>query len=986
MMNRNGAKSAWAAACIAIGFLQACSNGGGDSAPAPAPPPPAPAPAPAAPTITAQPADRTVLQDGMATFTVAATNATSYAWQRSTDGATWTALDGASTPTLSLPEPLAGGDLRYRVVVSGAGGQVTSDAARLTVRPMLYQQPTSTSVMEGQRAQFIAGPGFDHPEIPVQWQQSRDGQAWTDIAGATAPSLTLPAVALTDNGLSLREVVTAFGNTYTSTVATLFVYADMTIASFMVQPLDATVRSGNTARFTAWARPTSYPQSYQWQSSSDHGTHWSDLPGANMQALQLFGMPTSANGEQVRLVVTINGHVNTSQVATLHVGTDGAGELDLLAGAIGGQVDLDGTGTGAWLSGVAAPAFDTHGNLYFLDGGKRFKRLDPAGQVTSLAGRETGGFSNGAGAAAMFAGWYGSATVASPNGDFFVLEDDANDVKRIAADGTVSIFVGQYVAGAVDGTGTAASFNDPHGLAIDSAGNLFVADTGNHTIRRITPAGVVSTVAGTAGASGSADGVAGVARLNSPSGIAVDAQGKVSFTDAGNTVRQWSATQGVTTLAGTAGTSGAADGDGAAARFKRPLGIAVDGQGMLYVADIDNATIRRVTPGGTVTTVAGSPGRTGLDDGVGSSARFLVPAYVAVAPDGTLAVTDTSRIRRISLANEVTTLAGSVQTRQHVDGAGAVARFQTPRSLVTTPAGTILLGDGDGSLREVARDGTTTSRASGGYADAMLYDDAGNLIVSNGTFNCVIRQISPQGVMTVLAGNSSTCARIDGDAATARFYWPRGIARGPQGELYVIDGTALRKLSPNGDVTTLTSTDSKPHCEDGPLSSVNLCGGDGIVADEAGNLFIADSSMVRRVDAVTHQVTAIAGNKDNDQTNLDGSGTAARFSMLHAITRDTAGNLYVADLVGSNIRRIDPAGNVTTLVGRAGLDGIVVGTAPALVRPAALAMVDATHLAVTSMDALLVYTLPGGTPFTAAAARRGTAAKAMPAARPAKVH
>ena len=985
MKQRTGAARAWVVSFLAVGLLQACSGGGGGGGGGgTTPPPPPPPPPPAAPRIVTQPVGSDVLQDGTATFTVAATGASTYEWQQSRDGSTWTDVAGGNAATLNVAEPLSADGTRYRAIVSGAGGQVTSDGVAVTVHPMMALQPASLSVFDGLDANFSGGPQFDVADTATQWQESRDGQTWTDVAGATGQSLTLHGVAPSDNGLQVRAVVSAFGHTYTSTVATLTVGVNPSDPVFAVQPLDATVAAGGDARFSAWTEGGSSPQTWQWQSSTDHGGHWTAIPGANMQVLLVTGSDAAADGRQFQLQVTSNGRVFDSQPATLHVGAAGAGRLDLLAGALGGFGDLDATGAAAWLRNGGMPGFDAQGNLFVLDG-LRFKRIDPAGRVTSLAGRsDSGGSRDGAGGVAMFYGVLGSATVVAPNGDAYVSEASNNMIRRIAADGTVSTFAGQYQPGSADGTGTAASFSMPRGLALDAAGNLYVADTGNHTIRRITPAGLVSTIAGSAGVSGSADGAAGVARLNAPWGIAVDRQGQVvSFTDRGNTVRQWSAATGVTTLAGSANAGGFADGSSAAARFERPVGLAADASGNLYVADVGNATIRQVTPAGVVSTLAGTAGAQGNVDATGAAARFSAPVGIALAPDGSLAVVDGTTVRRISTAGAVTTLAGSAEPQGMADTGGAQSRFDLPRSMIADASGNLVVGDGHGLQRHVARDGTTSTFDTGGYADAMTLDHAGNLVVADGTFDCVVRSVSPQGAITVLAGDSSNCHVVDGNGTHAGFASPRAVAAGLDGEIFVLDGGALRRIAPNGDVVTLsaTGTSTYPSCDvEGPLSSAHFCASSMIV-DESGNLYVADSQAVRRIDAVTQQVTTVAGSETAlVSVSLDGNGRAARFENLTGITRDTAGNLYVCDMAANNVRRIDPAGNVTTLFGRAGVDGIVLGTAPSLDRPMALAMMDSTHLAVVSMDAVLVYTLPGGTPLAATLSQRGPATKA---ARPA---
>ncbi len=235
-------------------------------------------------------------------------------------------------------------------------------------------------------------------------------------------------------------------------------------------------------------------------------------------------------------------------------------------------------------------------------------------------------------------------------GDVFVVDTDSDTICKITPDGVVSVFVGGY-RGSADGRGFAARFEVPNGMAIDAAGNLFVADEAANTIRKITPAAVVTTVAGKAGATGSADGRGIAARFNDPVGIACDADGDLYVVDSGNdTIRKIAPDGMVSTFAGKPGVAGDADGRGSAARFYQPGGIVCNAAGDLYVSDINNHTIRKITPEGQVTTVAGKAGVRGSADGPGPVARFAVPGGLALGADGTLYVSDAGNftIRKIT--------------------------------------------------------------------------------------------------------------------------------------------------------------------------------------------------------------------------------------------------------------------------------------------------------------------------------------------------
>ena len=314
--------------------------------------------------------------------------------------------------------------------------------------------------------------------------------------------------------------------------------------------------------------------------------------------------------------------------------------------------------------------------------------------VSTLAGNTSHGSTDGTGTAATFSTTY--AVVTDRSGNVYVADYNNNKIRKITPAGVVTTLAGSGTAGSADGTGTAATFFNPAGIAIDAAGNLYVADYGNNKIRMLTPAGVVTTLAGS-GTAGSTDGSALTASFNGPMGIAVDnSGGDVFITDfTGNLVRRIKPGGYVSTWAGN-GTKASIDGDNTNASFNNPAGITADAAGNLYVADYGGHRIRKINGSGTVTTLAGSNG--GSLDGTATRARFSNPFGIAIDAAGNLYIGDygNNEIRKITPDAIVSTLAGdwsAIISTSVVNGTGTAALFFGPRGVAVDNSGNLYVAD-----------------------------------------------------------------------------------------------------------------------------------------------------------------------------------------------------------------------------------------------------------------------------------------------------
>jgi len=386
-----------------------------------------------------------------------------------------------------------------------------------------------------------------------------------------------------------------------------------------ITPDDARAAIGQTAQFSA-----------QVGSTQDKTVTWEVVGGAANGTINAAGLYTAPNTipvpDAVSVKATSNADPTKSDTAIVHIW---AVVASLAGSTFGFQ---DGTGTGARFAAPAGVALASNGDVYVADtANNRVRKVTPAGVVTSFCGNGTWGYNAGSTACgnANFAAPTGVA-VAS-NGDVYVADSANNAIRRISG-GNVAVLAGNGTRGYAEGSGTTARFAQPVHLALDAAGTtLYVADYGNHRVRKVTTAGAASLFAGS-GTAGYVNASGASARFNGPYGISIDGSGNVYVGDQNNhAIRKITSAGAVTTLAGD-GTAGSADGTGANARFNSPAGTAVDSDGNVYVADVMNYVIRKITAAGVTSTLAGDHSY-GFADGAGYSAKFNMPAAVAVTSD-----------------------------------------------------------------------------------------------------------------------------------------------------------------------------------------------------------------------------------------------------------------------------------------------------------------------------------------------------------------
>ena len=595
----------------------------------------------------------------------------------------------------------------------------------------------------------------------------------------------------------------------------------------------------------------------------------------------------------------------------------------------------------ASLNTPSAVAVDAVGNVFVaLKAAHSVIKIDLAGIATTVAGSGSLGNSGDEGPAT-------ASTLNSPSGlavdslgNLYIADPPSNRVRVVTTDGIIHAFAGTSNGGnsGDDTPARGAQLSAPTAIIFDLSGNALIADTGNAEIRMVTTDGIIHRFAGTGAVGYDGDtGTALNAQFSSPSGLAVDSLGNVYVSDTGNQRIRMIATDGTTSVITGKGQA-AYYGDGRPAiqaYVNNPTGLAFDADGNLYIADIGNDRVRRITTDGKIASYAGTGNHGAEGDGGWATSANLNLLGIALDAKSNLLIADGTNYR----VRIVTAADGIINT---LAGTGLVS--YNPRNVVSN-ANTIIFSDGNnnrirsfdltsGQINLVAGNGKADFSGDGAAAtDAALngprglfLDPSGSLYIAD-SGNNRIRLVTPAGTISTVAGNGATDGGGDlGPATQASLNGPVDVKMAADGNLYILEqsGQRLRRVGPDGTISTVAGTgvSGQPDTETGVATAEPLNFPSGIAVDAAGNVLIADSNnnRVRRVSS-DGTISTVAGYGNSAYSGDGGPATAAALSNPAGVALDTGGNMLIADSGNNVVRRIDVNGNINTIAGMVVLAG-----------------------------------------------------------------
>ena len=564
----------------------------------------------------------------------------------------------------------------------------------------------------------------------------------------------------------------------------------------------------------------------------------------------------------------------------------------------------------AQLNGPTGLAMDTNGNLFVAErDGHRIRRISPDGIINTVAGTGRAGFS-GDNSPAVNAEMRPYAVAVDSKGNLYIADGLNFRIRKVDANGIITTIAGNGSEGYFGDNGPAsgALIDLVTGIAVDSNGNVYIADVINERVRKIDSSGMITTFAGSGDFGTIGDGLAATSAVLLPQGVAADNSGNIYISDFNrDVVRKVNIASGlISTVAGN-GSTGFSGDDGTAVRasLNSPFGLAVDSSNQVFVADLGNSRVRRVS-GGVITTTAGTTIR---DGGPATSAFLNFPGGIAVDGSNNIVVGDSANMeaRRFSPGGNISAfgqLKGMPLGVASDQGGNFYVSDDEPVVVKVTPAGVTSILAGNGQDGYGGDNGPATS-ASISLPTSVAVDAAGTVYLTDFTHNR-IRKVTSSGTISTFAGNGKFTFGGDNGPALSASFDPFDVATDNKGNVYIADrlNCRIRKITPDGIITTVAGNGTPGYSGDGGLATAAmLADPTGVAVDTAGNLYIADFGVVRRITA-SGLITTIAGNGTIFPSKGDGGPAAAAQLDPWRVAVDGSGNVYVSDSVNDHVRKL----------------------------------------------------------------------------------
>jgi len=801
--------------------------------------------------------------------------------------ASWTAISNAAWITVTSGASGTGnGTVGYSVA---ANASVSLRGGSLTIAGQTFSLTQSGATPVFSLTPTSVNIGSSATAGTVTITGSPSDAPWTALSNAAWITITLGASGSGSGSTGYSIAANASTNSRTGTITIAgqaFTVTQAGTSAFTLNPLFASVGAGAT---TGSVAVTATPSTASWTAISNAA--WITVTsGASGTGNGTVGYSVAANAS-VSLrsgSLTIAGQTFTLTQS----GATATGQtytISTIAGGVAPQTPA--LATAAGLGEITGVAVDSAGNTYLSSSLHCVFKMDYNGMLTRVAGTCRPGFSGDGGPAVNAQLNFPAGLALDAAGDLYIADHNNNRVRKVSTNGTIATVAGS--------SGSCLLFNgwpatdeelcDLYSVAVDSGGNLYVGDLG--AVLKVDASGTATFAvgAGTSGYSGDG-GAATNAKITSASGLAFDAGGNLYIADyENNRVRKVTVGGIISTVAGNGSAGYSGDGGPAAnAQLSAAQGVSLDTAGNLYIADYNNCAVRKVTASGTISTVAGNFLTCGTfgDGGLATSAALGGPLAVAVDHSGNLYIADdwSDTLRKVSAAGIITSVAGTGPAHSGDGGAATSAQL-------FNPSGTAM-------------------------------DSAGNLYIADQS-DVVVRKVSPGGIISTVAGTGNCCYSGDGGPATsANLDSDWGVAVDSAGNLYIADGSEVRKVNPAGTIGTVAGTGTDGYSGDGgPATAAMIDTAQALAVDSSGNLYIADTynHRIRKV-SPNGTITTVAGTGVAGFAGDGGAGTSARLNYPDGVAVDSAGNVYIADCNNHRIRKLTPGGTITTVAGN-GTDG-----------------------------------------------------------------